>query len=272
MRRGRHSTSSSSAFDQPSSSHLNDDDDGNNEGTSRASTPSPIHFVNSITNEVPQMSPPHLLLQQLLHLQLLQMHHQKLYPSIKPHQSKRIHLLLFNQNFKFHHRLQMNQLLLKPLQNHPSLDITLSLSPITPLDHILDTPSPPSAPQPQPPIMGHPLYYNYHDYHGSTCISRRNNLVHRRLWVLKAHDGKSQVSSVYYIERLNHNLFSIGQFCNANLEVALRKSTCYVDALKGNDLLTGSRGTNLYLITLQERTSPNLICLMTKASSSQAWL
>ncbi|GJU06166.1 hypothetical protein Tco_1122596, partial [Tanacetum coccineum] len=36
MRRGRHSTSSSSAFDQPSSSHLNDDDDyGNNEGTSR---------------------------------------------------------------------------------------------------------------------------------------------------------------------------------------------------------------------------------------------
>ncbi|GKA66554.1 hypothetical protein Tco_0766362 [Tanacetum coccineum] len=40
-RRGRHSTSSST-FDQPSSSHLNyDDDDGNDEGTSRASTPSP---------------------------------------------------------------------------------------------------------------------------------------------------------------------------------------------------------------------------------------
>nr|GEY60667.1 retrovirus-related Pol polyprotein from transposon TNT 1-94 [Tanacetum cinerariifolium] len=42
-RRGRHSTSFSSAFDQPSSSHLNDDDDdGNGEGTSRASTPSLI--------------------------------------------------------------------------------------------------------------------------------------------------------------------------------------------------------------------------------------
>ncbi|GKB95911.1 hypothetical protein Tco_0982048, partial [Tanacetum coccineum] len=35
MRRGRHSTSSSSTFDQPSSSHLNNDDDGNDEGTSR---------------------------------------------------------------------------------------------------------------------------------------------------------------------------------------------------------------------------------------------
>nr|GEU62403.1 retrovirus-related Pol polyprotein from transposon TNT 1-94 [Tanacetum cinerariifolium] len=53
----------------------------------------------------------------------------------------------------------------QPLQSHPSLDITLSLSPITPLDHIHDTSSPPSPPQPQPPIMGHPLYYNYHDYH-----------------------------------------------------------------------------------------------------------
>ncbi|GJZ39613.1 hypothetical protein Tco_0586176 [Tanacetum coccineum] len=52
-RRGRHSTSSS-AFDQPSSSHLNDDDDdGNDEGTSRASNPSPIHYVNSLTNQVP---------------------------------------------------------------------------------------------------------------------------------------------------------------------------------------------------------------------------
>ncbi|GKE75623.1 hypothetical protein Tco_1537664 [Tanacetum coccineum] len=45
-RRGRHSTSSSSAFDQPSSSHLNDDDDdGNDEGTSRAILPL---FVMSI--------------------------------------------------------------------------------------------------------------------------------------------------------------------------------------------------------------------------------
>ncbi|GJU43462.1 copia protein [Tanacetum coccineum] len=52
-RRGRPSTSSST-FDQPSSSHLNDDDDddGNDEGTSRASTPSPIRYVNSLTNQV----------------------------------------------------------------------------------------------------------------------------------------------------------------------------------------------------------------------------
>ncbi|GKC85361.1 retrovirus-related pol polyprotein from transposon TNT 1-94 [Tanacetum coccineum] len=61
-RSGRQSTSSST-FDQPSSSHLNDDDDdGNDEGTSRASTPSPIRYVNSLTNQVPQVfqNPPNI--------------------------------------------------------------------------------------------------------------------------------------------------------------------------------------------------------------------
>nr|GEZ69272.1 retrovirus-related Pol polyprotein from transposon TNT 1-94 [Tanacetum cinerariifolium] len=36
----------------------------------------------------------------------------------------------------------------------------------------------------------------------------------------------------------DHNLFSVGQFCDANLEVAFRKSMCYIRDLKGNDLLT----------------------------------
>nr|GEV55438.1 hypothetical protein [Tanacetum cinerariifolium] len=49
-RRGRHSTSSSSAFGQPSSFHFNNDYDGNDEGTSRASTLSPIRYVNLLTN------------------------------------------------------------------------------------------------------------------------------------------------------------------------------------------------------------------------------
>nr|GEU36958.1 retrovirus-related Pol polyprotein from transposon TNT 1-94 [Tanacetum cinerariifolium] len=84
--------------------------------------------------------------------------------------------------------------------------------------------------------------------------------------------GAVTIKRVYYVEGLNHNLFSIGQFCDADLEVAFRKSTCYIRDLKGNDLLTGSRGTDLYSIILQDTTSPNLICLMAKATSSQAWL
>ncbi|GJT40128.1 retrovirus-related pol polyprotein from transposon TNT 1-94 [Tanacetum coccineum] len=42
--------------------------------------------------------------------------------------------------------------------------------------------------------------------------------------------------------------------------------------LWGNDLLIGSHGTYLYSITLQDLTTPNPICLMSKSTSSQAWL
>nr|GEX08318.1 integrase, catalytic region, zinc finger, CCHC-type, peptidase aspartic, catalytic [Tanacetum cinerariifolium] len=84
--------------------------------------------------------------------------------------------------------------------------------------------------------------------------------------------GAVTIKRVYYVEGLNHNLFSVGQFCDADLEVAFRKSTCFIRDLKGNDLLSGSRDTNLYSITLQDTNSPNPICLMAKATSSQAWL
>nr|GFC15380.1 retrovirus-related Pol polyprotein from transposon TNT 1-94 [Tanacetum cinerariifolium] len=84
--------------------------------------------------------------------------------------------------------------------------------------------------------------------------------------------GAVTIKRVYYVEGLNHNLFSVGQFCDADLEVAFRKSTCFIRDLKGNDLLTDSRGTDLYSIILQDLDSPNPICLMAKATSSQAWL
>ncbi|GKG47298.1 hypothetical protein Tco_0504495, partial [Tanacetum coccineum] len=57
--------------------------------------------------------------------------------------------------------------------------------------------------------------------------------------------GNITIKRVYYIEGLNHKLFSVGQFCDADLEVGFRKSTCYVRDLKRNDLLTVSRGTDL---------------------------
>nr|GEY62755.1 retrovirus-related Pol polyprotein from transposon TNT 1-94 [Tanacetum cinerariifolium] len=80
------------------------------------------------------------------------------------------------------------------------------------------------------------------------------------------------INRVYYIERLNHNLFSVGQFCDADLEVAFRKSTCFVRELQGNDLLTGNRGSDIYAISLQESTSSTPLCLMAKALPTQAWL
>ncbi|GJV68099.1 retrovirus-related pol polyprotein from transposon TNT 1-94 [Tanacetum coccineum] len=62
--------------------------------------------------------------------------------------------------------------------------------------------------------------------------------------------GNVTILRVYYIEGLGHNLFSVGQFCDSNLEVAFRQHTCFIRNLEGVDLLTGSRGDNLYKLSL----------------------
>nr|GEW32091.1 retrovirus-related Pol polyprotein from transposon TNT 1-94 [Tanacetum cinerariifolium] len=84
--------------------------------------------------------------------------------------------------------------------------------------------------------------------------------------------GNVTINRVYYVEGLSHNLFSVGQFCDADLEVAFRKSTCFIRDLQGNDLLTGNQGSDLYTISLQELTSSTPLCLMAKAKPTQAWL
>nr|GEY87370.1 hypothetical protein [Tanacetum cinerariifolium] len=84
--------------------------------------------------------------------------------------------------------------------------------------------------------------------------------------------GNVTINKVYYVKGLNHYLFLVGQFCDADLEVAFRKSTCFVRDLKGNDLLTGNHESDLYTISLQGSTSSIPLCLMAKASPTQAWL
>nr|GEW15355.1 retrovirus-related Pol polyprotein from transposon TNT 1-94 [Tanacetum cinerariifolium] len=84
--------------------------------------------------------------------------------------------------------------------------------------------------------------------------------------------GSMTIKKVYYVKGLGHNLFSVGQFCDKGLEVAFRKSTCFVRNEDGVDLLTGDRSSNLYTIALNEVASNSSTCLLAKASSSQSWL
>ncbi|GKB07135.1 retrovirus-related pol polyprotein from transposon TNT 1-94 [Tanacetum coccineum] len=60
--------------------------------------------------------------------------------------------------------------------------------------------------------------------------------------------GDSVISRVYYVEGLGHNLFSVEQFCDSDLEVAFRKHS-FEDMIKS---------------------SP--ICLLSKASKNKSWL
>nr|GEY38263.1 retrovirus-related Pol polyprotein from transposon TNT 1-94 [Tanacetum cinerariifolium] len=84
--------------------------------------------------------------------------------------------------------------------------------------------------------------------------------------------GNILITRVYFVEGLGHNLFSVGQFCDSDLEVAFRRNACFIRNLKGVDLLKGNRSTNLYTINIHEMASASLICLMARASSTKSWL
>nr|GEX02676.1 integrase, catalytic region, zinc finger, CCHC-type, peptidase aspartic, catalytic [Tanacetum cinerariifolium] len=69
--------------------------------------------------------------------------------------------------------------------------------------------------------------------------------------------GNILITRVYFVEGLGHNLFSVGQFCDSDLEV------------EGVDLLKRDRSINLYTINLHEMASASPICLMARASSTK---
>ncbi|GJS03779.1 putative ribonuclease H-like domain-containing protein [Tanacetum coccineum] len=80
------------------------------------------------------------------------------------------------------------------------------------------------------------------------------------------------ISRVYYVEGLGHNLFSVGQLCDSNLEAAFRQHTCFIRNLEGDDLLTGSRGNNLNTLSLRDMMASFPICLLSKASKTKSRL
>nr|GEV17862.1 retrovirus-related Pol polyprotein from transposon TNT 1-94 [Tanacetum cinerariifolium] len=84
--------------------------------------------------------------------------------------------------------------------------------------------------------------------------------------------GDSVISKVYYMEGLGHNLFSVGQFCDSDLEVAFKKHSYYVRDVDGVELLKGNHGSNLYTIYVEDIMKSSLVCLLSKAFKNKSWL
>ncbi|GKC52873.1 hypothetical protein Tco_1075618 [Tanacetum coccineum] len=77
-----------------------------------------------------------------------------------------------------------------PTQESGSMDITLTLSPITPLDVQFNTPSPPL------PLFGHPIPWNLLEAHGDSCLC----CIHNRTLVFGLRDELQYMFS--YIEHV----------------------------------------------------------------------
>ncbi|GKA86135.1 retrovirus-related pol polyprotein from transposon TNT 1-94 [Tanacetum coccineum] len=97
----------------------------------------------------------------------------------------------------------------------------------------------------------------------------------RALKPLDEHIGHvSKFAERYFKEMfvLGHNLFSIGQFYDSDLKVAFRKHTCFVRNFEGVNLLSGSRGSSLYTISMADMMKSSPIYLLSKASKTKSWL
>nr|GEZ09491.1 hypothetical protein [Tanacetum cinerariifolium] len=58
----------------------------------------------------------------------------------------------------------------------------------------------------------------------------------------------------------------------SDLEVAFRQHTCFIRNLDGVDLLTVSRGNNLYTLSIQDMMASSPICLLSKVSKTKSWI
>nr|GEX94382.1 hypothetical protein [Tanacetum cinerariifolium] len=76
--------------------------------------------------------------------------------------------------------------------------------------------------------------------------------------------GNILITRVYFVEGLGHNLFSVWQFCDLDLEVTFRRNACFVKNLEGVDLLKVDRSRNLYTINLHDMAFASPICLMAR--------
>nr|GEU29070.1 retrovirus-related Pol polyprotein from transposon TNT 1-94 [Tanacetum cinerariifolium] len=84
--------------------------------------------------------------------------------------------------------------------------------------------------------------------------------------------GNVTISRVYFVKGLGHKLFSVGQFCDSDLEVGFRQHTCFIRNLDGVDLLTRSQGKNHHTLSLGDMMASSPIYLLSKASKTKSWL
>ncbi|GJU65296.1 retrovirus-related pol polyprotein from transposon TNT 1-94 [Tanacetum coccineum] len=109
-----------------------------------------------------------------------------------------------------------------------------------------------------------------------TTVGRTDRPLVFGLRLFKTYDRGSLAAQEFrkkvHRDGLGHNLFSVGQFCDSDLEVAFRKHSCYVRDTDSVELIKGSCGSNLYTISIDDMLKSSPICLLSKASKNKSWL
>nr|GEZ12598.1 retrotransposon protein, putative, unclassified [Tanacetum cinerariifolium] len=113
------------------------------------------------------------------------------------------------------------------------------------------------------------LFSQYHD----SCVLEFINFVNARVKSKSAKKSTLDALSIRPETTLSSStLYKNLWFCDSNLEVAFHQHICFIRNLDGVDLLTGSRGNNLYTLSLGDKMASSPIYLLSKASTTKSWL
>nr|GEX08867.1 reverse transcriptase domain-containing protein [Tanacetum cinerariifolium] len=112
----------------------------------------------------------------------------------------------------------------------------------------------------------------------TACFTQNRSIIrlrHGKTPYELMHDKQSDLSFFHVFGALcypTNDSENVGRFGDSDLEVAFRQHTCFIRNLDRVDLLTGSRGNNLYTLSLQDMMASSPICLLSKASKTKSWL
>nr|GEW24189.1 uncharacterized mitochondrial protein AtMg00810-like [Tanacetum cinerariifolium] len=95
------------------------------------------------------------------------------------------------------------------------------------------------------------------------------NVVQIVLWYLDSDCSKHMTGDPSQLTNFVNKFLGTVKF---DLEVAFCQHTCFIHNLEGVDLLIGSRGNNLYTLSLGDMMASSPICLLSKASKTKSWL
>ncbi|GJX27627.1 retrovirus-related pol polyprotein from transposon TNT 1-94 [Tanacetum coccineum] len=105
----------------------------------------------------------------------------------------------------------------------------------------------------------------------SLLDSRTSKL--QRLWGMVIISREMLLSQEYTTSRgLDITCFLLDNLATRILKLHFGKTLAFIRNLEGVDLLSGSRDTNLYTISLDNMLKTSLICLLSKASKTKSWL
>ncbi|GJU92819.1 hypothetical protein Tco_1317575 [Tanacetum coccineum] len=105
----------------------------------------------------------------------------------------------------------------------------------------------------------------------------KNKVVQIILWYLDSGCSKHMTRDGSQLTNFIHKFLGTVKFGNdqvakiMDLEVAFRKHTCFVRNLDGVNLISGSRGTNLYSLSIRDMMASSPICLLSKSTKTKPW-